>query len=97
MSLFARRMHYLRSSTNDYSVSFNPLAGNRSGLRLQTLRLQHIRWLHLSVAQCLTSFACPLPTTPSADFCTAIEKDRSSPSQFLSLARSQGSSADLPG
>jgi hypothetical protein len=48
-------------------LSFNPLSGNRSGLRP---KLQ--------------------PTMPSADFCLALSANCSALSQFLSLARSQG-------
>jgi hypothetical protein len=72
-------------------LSFNPLAGNRSGLRAPALRLG------LSVAppfglECLTSFTCLPPTMPSADFSTVFSVSHPTPS--LGPLRHRG---DLPG
>src|ERR1700674_4059655 len=51
-----------------------------------------IRSLHLSVAECLTSFACIFPTSPSADFCTAFSMpcDILSPNSRTAVQISRG-------
>src|SRR5208282_1391765 len=53
---------------------------------------QPICSLHLSAAECLPSFACPLPTSPSADFCTAfsVPCDTLSPNFRTAMQISRG-------
>ena len=65
---YARRMHYPRSLASDDASPSIPAKGNRPGLQLQTLRLQHIGWLHLSVqsaslASPVLHLLCPLQTS----------------------------------
>ena len=65
------------------------------GPSVRDVSAQPICSLHLSAAECLTSFACLLPTSPSADFCTAFGMPRDTPQSHDSRTRCRSPEVSL--
>ena len=66
-----RRMQYHHSPASDFSSHSIPFRGTVRAFSVARCRLACL-FLRLSALQCPISFACSTPTTPPADFSTAL-------------------------